>query len=122
MAENSKPKSVTLSVEELMKWDKKSKEMKEEISNLKSMNNKLCEQVSEKTLIIENFQRRQSISQEGLEERCKALQDILDESSKKQSSLESELNMLRQHNSALKNDFEVKDSELRFPLFCQVDR
>ena len=91
-----------------MKWDKKSKELNNQIKNLQIENSNLKIELEEKVKLTNRFilyfsfmgkknkkfnsiQVRQGLSLEGLEERCKALQNILDDSSSKQQHMESKV-------------------------------
>lgn len=53
------------------------------------------------------------MSEEGLQERCKALQSLLDEASRKVTTLEAMSKNLEDQNSHLKIEFHSKDEELK---------
>mmetsp|Transcript_16588 Transcript_16588/g.14427 ORF Transcript_16588/g.14427 Transcript_16588/m.14427 type:complete len:120 (-) Transcript_16588:4275-4634(-) len=57
--------------------------------------------------------RRENYAVEGLEERCRALQNILDETSKKNNMLELKIKKLADENMVLKADFEAKSEEVK---------
>lgn len=56
---------------------------------------------------------RQNVSEEGLQERCKALQQLLDETSRKNMILEAANKNLEDMNNHLKIEFNDKDEELK---------
>ena len=86
---------VTISMDELLRWEKKSKDLTAQVKsletqskNLEIQNANLRIELEEKTRITNSRQMRVDLSLEGLEERCKALQAILDSTSKQRETLE----------------------------------
>jgi len=58
-------------------------------------------------------QSRQGFTVEGLEERCKALERILDETTKKNANLENKVMILQDENITMKADYEAKITEVK---------
>lgn len=98
---------ITISMDELVKWDKKSKELMTQIKSLQIDNSNLKIELEEKVKLTNrslkpykqfyfsfSIQVKQGLSLEGLEERCKALQNILDESSSKQQTMENRVRLI----------------------------
>ena len=53
------------------------------------------------------------MSEEGLQERCKALQNLLDEVSRKNTVLEAVARNLEDQNAHFKSEFNAKDEEIK---------
>lgn len=109
-----------MTISELMQWEKKVTTLQKKVKDLKVENSTLTNQISNlkieqeehKSLIV-NKSTRQDLNVEGLEERCKALQQILDQTTLKNNEIESQYNLIKEKNKGLQEDYEQQNKELK---------
>lgn len=88
--------------------------MKSQIKDLNGSNNKLTLELQEKSKLLDEYKKQKAINSEVLEGKCKALQQILDETSQKNEDLLNKMKDLLLINENLTRDGKVTQGELRF--------
>ncbi|CAK59917.1 unnamed protein product (macronuclear) [Paramecium tetraurelia] len=110
---NAAEKMVTISMKELLNWDKRSKDQQNQIKALSNEIQLLKNQQEEQLKLQNSKQMKSNLSLEGMVQRCQVLQQIVDETSQQNSKIASELNTSKLQNQQLKDDLNNSQQELK---------
>ncbi|KRX02121.1 PAS domain [Pseudocohnilembus persalinus] len=113
--EKEKKDTVEITVKELMSWDKKVKDLQKKLKQAEKEMENQKKQNSELQIQIENANKfdKNHFNVEGLEERNKALQDIIDTQSKEIATIKSQKEKYMDQNNGLQEDLDSKERELK---------
>ncbi|CAD8192424.1 unnamed protein product [Paramecium octaurelia] len=110
---NAADKMVTISMKDLLNWDKRSKDQQNQIKALSNEIQLLKNQQEEQLKLQNSKQMKSNLSLEGMVQKCQVLQQIVDETSQQNSKINSELNTFKLQNQQLKDDLNNSQQELK---------
>jgi chromosome segregation ATPase len=116
----AKSNTITITLEELLRWEKKSKDLtaqvrglEKQIKTLEMQNSNLKIELEDRSRTLNHKQTKQDITMEVFEEKSRALQSILDATLKQKESMEFKIKSLEDQNMNLKVDYQAKDEEVK---------